>query len=118
MLLVVLGGSAFTRAQTTGSCTPSFPFQDGWLGADAAYSIPLPDVRSVWIFGDTLYGDKRIVVGNEPRMVRNSIGISRCNLRAIRREPTTTSFNFSPMPRRPTSPIFIWPVASKTAFSP
>src|SRR5689334_20141566 len=59
-------------------CTPAFPFRDGWWGADAAYSIPLPDRRSVWIFGDTLYGDKRVVVGNEPRMVRNSIGISRC----------------------------------------
>jgi hypothetical protein len=79
MLLVVLGGSVFTHAQTAGRCTPSFPFQDGWLGADAAYSIPLSDGRSVWIFGDTLYGDKRVVVGNEPRMVRNSIGISRCD---------------------------------------
>ena len=59
-------------------CTPHFPFQQQWLGADAAYSIPLPDGRSVWIFGDTLYGDKRVVVGNDPRMVRNSIGISRC----------------------------------------
>ena len=61
------------------NCTPSFPFKDSWWGADAAYSIPLPDGRSVWIFGDTLYGDRRVVEGNEPRMVRNSIGISTCN---------------------------------------
>jgi hypothetical protein len=59
-------------------CTPQFPFQQQWLGADAAYSIPLPDGRSVWIFGDTMYGDKRVVVGDDPRMVRNSIGVSRC----------------------------------------
>jgi hypothetical protein len=24
-------------------CTPSFPFKQSWWGADAAYSIPLPD---------------------------------------------------------------------------
>jgi hypothetical protein len=59
-------------------CTPTFPLNAPWLGADAAYSIPLPDGRSVWIFGDTLYGDKRVVNGKDPRMVRNSIGISSC----------------------------------------
>lgn len=31
------------RAETTARCLPSFPFRDGWLGADAAYSIPLSD---------------------------------------------------------------------------
>jgi Domain of unknown function (DUF4185) len=60
-------------------CTPSFPFKDSWWGADAAYSIPLSGGRSVWIFGDTLYGDKRVVEGKDPRMVRNSIGISTCS---------------------------------------
>ena len=64
------------------ACTPHFPLQLGqslgWLGADAAYSIPLPDGRDVWIFGDTLYGAKRIVNGDKPQMVRNSIGISTC----------------------------------------
>jgi len=60
-------------------CTPSFPFKDSWWGADAAYSIPLPDGRSVWIFGDTLYGDRRVVERSEPRMVRNSIGVSTCD---------------------------------------
>src|ERR1700685_3811109 len=67
------------RAEAAPHCIPSFPFQDGWWGADAAFSIPLPDGRSVWIFGDTLYGDHRVVTGNDPRMVRNTIGISRCS---------------------------------------
>lgn len=64
------------------ACTPSFPLEQGkplgWLGADAAYSIPMPDGRDVWIFGDTLYGKQRIVNGDTPQMVRNSIGISTC----------------------------------------
>ncbi len=71
--------SLHAQEKSTGDCTPSFPFKELWWGADAAYSIPLPDGRSVWIFGDTLYGEKRVVEGNEPRMVRNSIGISTCN---------------------------------------
>jgi hypothetical protein len=64
------------------ACSPAFPLQTGqplgWEGADAAYSIPLPDGRDVWIFGDTLYGPNRVVVGQEPRMVHNSLGISSC----------------------------------------
>jgi Domain of unknown function (DUF4185) len=65
------------------ACTPKFELQHGlplgWLGADAAYSIPLPDGRDVWIFGDTLYGEQRVVHENNPQMVRNSIGISTCD---------------------------------------
>ena len=32
-------------------------YGDGWTGADATYSIPLPDGRVVWIFGDTFLGE-------------------------------------------------------------
>jgi len=64
------------------ACTPQFPLQagqhDGWLGADAAYSIPLPSGLDAWIFGDTLYGRHRAVHGNAPVMVHNTIGISTC----------------------------------------
>lgn len=72
--------SGYARAST---CTPSFPLEKGkalgWNGADAAYSIPLPDGRDVWIFGDTLYGPNRDVQGHIPRQVHNSLGISRCD---------------------------------------
>ncbi|MGC2620237.1 MAG: DUF4185 domain-containing protein [Acidobacteriaceae bacterium] len=78
-LAIILCASA--RAQDA-RCTPSFPLQtgqaQGWLGADAAYSIPLKDGRDLWIFGDTLYGSHRVVEGNVPKMVRNSVGISTC----------------------------------------
>jgi hypothetical protein len=64
-------------------CRPVFLAEhdkpSGWLGADAAYSIPLGEDRSVWIFGDTLYGKRRVVKGNEPRMVHNTLGISTCD---------------------------------------
>ncbi len=71
--------SLHAQEKSTGDCVPSFPFKESWWGADAAYSIPLLDGRSVWIFGDTLYGDRRVVEASDPRMVRNSIGISTCS---------------------------------------
>jgi hypothetical protein len=72
--------STLSRASV---CTPSFPPEQnkelGWQGADAAYSIPLHDGRNIWIFGDTLYGKERVVRGNDPRMVHNSLGVSTCD---------------------------------------
>jgi hypothetical protein len=77
ILALLSGVSVFAQGRDS-ACTPSFPLRAPWLGADAAYSIPLPDRRDVWIFGDTLYGDKRLVTGEEPLMVHNSLGISTC----------------------------------------
>jgi len=72
-----------------GGCMPAFPLDPSWQGADAAYSIPLPDGRDIWIFGDTLYGEKRGLLPNgDPLMVRNSIGISTCTNMAKRNLPT------------------------------
>lgn len=79
LLIFSATGVASAGTQPHFDCTPSFPLRQPWFGADDAYSIPLPDGRDVWIFGDTLYGDKRLVTGDEPRMVHNSIGISTCN---------------------------------------
>ena len=82
LVCLMLAGASAWAASADSACTPKFPLEQGkpmgWLGADAAYSIPLPDGRDVWIFGDTLYGEKRVVRGNAPQMVRNSIGISTC----------------------------------------
>jgi hypothetical protein len=75
---VVCAGSGFAQSTPKFNCEPSFPFAEGWLGGDVAYSIPLTDGRDLWIFGDTLYGDSRKVVGDNPRMVRNAVGMSTC----------------------------------------
>lgn len=81
-LWVLLLCTSAWAASADAVCTPKFPLQtgvhNGWLGADAAYSIPQPDGWDVWIFGDTLYGTHRVVHGNDPVMVHNSIGISTC----------------------------------------
>ncbi|HEX4169191.1 MAG TPA: DUF4185 domain-containing protein [Bryobacteraceae bacterium] len=52
-----------------------FPYAHGWLGADAAYSIPLDRTSTVWLFGDTFIGARR-----EPStMIHNSIALRRCH---------------------------------------
>ncbi|HTR25375.1 MAG TPA: DUF4185 domain-containing protein [Terriglobales bacterium] len=78
LFLILLSAATFGAENQHFDCTPSFPFHQQWQGADAAYSIPLQDGRVVWIFGDTLYGNERLVNGEEPRMVHNTIGISTC----------------------------------------
>jgi hypothetical protein len=75
---VVCACSGFAQSAPRLNCEPSFPLAQGWLGADIAYSIPLEGGRDLWIFGDTLYGPERKVVDGDPRMVRNTIGISTC----------------------------------------
>lgn len=81
VLLLVVFGSLCNRALAS-VCTPSFPLQQpaplAWQGADAAYSVPLPGGRDVWIFGDTLYGPGRVVQGHDPRQVHNTLGLSTC----------------------------------------
>ncbi|UCE85443.1 MAG: DUF4185 domain-containing protein [Deltaproteobacteria bacterium] len=69
---------------------PDFPYRDGWLGGDAAYSVPLDAERSVWLFGDsfaaTRPGDGAAEPEAAPALRRsaaglvfgNSIAISRC----------------------------------------
>jgi hypothetical protein len=59
-------------------CWPAFPYRDGWLGADAAYSIPLSDSESVWLFGDTFVGEHGGTDRRGAAFVHNSIGVSRC----------------------------------------
>ena len=51
------------------NAVPATPFNklftrygDGWTGGDAVYSVPLPDGRIIWAFGDsfldTVYPDR------------------------------------------------------------
>ena len=57
-------------------CRPDFPYRDGWLGADAAYSVPLADGRSLWLFGDTFVGAEGARDRSGSAMISNSIALS------------------------------------------
>lgn len=54
-----------------------FASREGWLGADAIYSIPLPDQSWLWVFGDTLVGTIRDGRRHDVRMVNNSFARQR-----------------------------------------
>ena len=61
---------------------PDFPYSQGWLGADDAYSIPISPNHSLWLFGDTFVGTPKTQLRNQSKtMVRNSVGISVCRPR-------------------------------------
>jgi hypothetical protein len=74
----LVGVSSAQAPGPDSSCEPKFPFLGGWLGSDVGSSVRLPDGRDFWIFGDTLIGEKRVVTGNDPIMVRNTVGVSTC----------------------------------------
>jgi hypothetical protein len=59
-------------------CIPSFPYDDGWLGGDAAYSIRLSDTKSVWLFGDSFVGNPGQKTRSGSKMVSNTIAVSSC----------------------------------------
>ncbi len=61
-------------------CIPSFPYDRGWLGGDAAFSIPLSNERELWLFGDSFVSADRKQTQTRAgaAMVSNSIAISSC----------------------------------------
>lgn len=104
---------------------PSFPYRDGWLGGDAAYSVRLDAERTVWIFGDSfVWADAEPPAAEAPRqrteeqlLFGNTIAISTCTPDGsweieyhfgARGERRARSF-FAPPWSRDT-PHFYWPL--------
>ncbi|MGH7950950.1 MAG: hypothetical protein ACREFE_03380, partial [Limisphaerales bacterium] len=52
-----------------------FQKTNGWIGADAAFSIPLATNKTLWLFGDTFVGDVRDGKRVHARMIHSSIAI-------------------------------------------
>jgi Domain of unknown function (DUF4185) len=69
------------KASATRSSAPlAFSDQKGWLGADDAYSIPLGNGQSLWLFGDTFIGEKPDSLRTaKSGFIRNSVGITTCS---------------------------------------
>jgi hypothetical protein len=122
-LLLLFTGSASTQTYSFAAslkadqvpALPDFPFTQGWLGADDAYSISLGGNRSLWLFGDTFVADRDARVrGQFKVMVRNSVGISACapggscTMRYFWRKP------YTPKPRSffdtGTDELWYWPL--------
>lgn len=78
--LAIMSFPAAQDGKAGTGCKPSFPYKDGWLGGDAAYSVLLPDGRSLWLFGDSFVGDTSETKRSRAKeMVRNSIALSSCD---------------------------------------
>ena len=74
-------GQTPTSTQTGlhGPNSPYFPYVQGWLGADDAYSVPLGNGKILWLFGDTFVAMPPALKRDASLgFIRNSIAISSC----------------------------------------
>lgn len=57
-----------------------FNYQQGWLGADAAYSINLSKTKSLWLFGDSFINPSEPHATNRlgSKMIANSVALVDC----------------------------------------
>lgn len=92
--LFLLGSSGLLHSSQNAQ-TEILPYQQDWLGGDAAYSIPLGPGRSLWLFGDTYVGNENAKNRSQTTgFVRNSIRITDC-----RGKNCTTHYFWSNMHR-------------------
>ncbi len=68
-------------AQASPDWSSQFENTNGWIGSDAAYSIPLSDSKTLWLFGDTWIGEVRDGKRLHPKMINNSIALQSRNAR-------------------------------------
>ena len=54
-----------------------FQRTNGWIGADAAYSIPLSSNTTLWLFGDTFIGEIQNGRRTNAVMINNTLGLQR-----------------------------------------
>jgi hypothetical protein len=73
-------GSQTTPSSSTPTNAGYFPYQQGWLGADGAYSIPIGTGQSLWIFADTFVGPSTATSRAQANgFIHNSVAISTCS---------------------------------------
>ncbi|MGC2638671.1 MAG: hypothetical protein WA294_15925 [Acidobacteriaceae bacterium] len=73
-------GSLSVAPHTPPQSSGYFPYQQGWLGADGAYSIRLAANQSLWIFADTFVGPSTATSRTQANgFIHNSIALSTCS---------------------------------------
>jgi hypothetical protein len=91
-----------------------FPCQQGWLGADGAYSVPLGNGTSLWIFADTFVGPATATSRTQSNgFIHNSIAISTCASQSCSYQYYWTGMNTSNQ-----GPVFSVPGSSTDWFWP
>jgi hypothetical protein len=76
-LLMVLGCTAplAVKVDVLPGYEALFDNRKGWTGADGAYSLPLSDDSTLWLFGDTWLGDIRDGAHVNATIVNNTVAI-------------------------------------------
>jgi hypothetical protein len=102
------GGSHSTgTTTTTSSAGPQgmFPYAQGWLGADGAYSVSLGNNKSLWFFDDTFIGRASASSRTQSTgFIHNSVGLSTCSGMNC-----TFQYYWSGMNTASPGPIFVAP---------
>lgn len=97
----VPSGTAFPEADALFHQSPR------WLGSDAAYSIPLDDARTLWLFGDTFISTSDAHRRDESIMVSNTLAIQHgldpltARMSFAWREPNPAILRSDLLPRSP-----------------
>ncbi|MCI0704867.1 MAG: DUF4185 domain-containing protein, partial [Planctomycetia bacterium] len=63
------------KAEPDEKLNAKFRQTDGWVGADGAFSVPISDTRTLWLFSDTWVGTVRDGKRKDVKLVNNSIGV-------------------------------------------
>jgi hypothetical protein len=96
------------------SSAPYFPCQQGWLGGDSAYSVPLGNGTSLWIFGDTYVGPSSATSRTQSNgFVHNTIAISTCSAQSC-----SFRYYWNGMNTANQGPVFSVPGATSDWFWP
>ena len=91
-----------------------FPCQQGWLGADGAYSVPLGNGTSLWIFADTFVGAATATSRTQSNgFIHNSVAISTCSAQSCSYQYYWTGMNTNNQ-----GPVFSVPGSSTDWFWP
>lgn len=84
-LLLGLAACASTPPQLESlNCgAPDFPYREGWLGGDAAYSVPIGPDTTLWLFGDSFVASPAATATARDRvgahLIHNSIALATCS---------------------------------------
>jgi hypothetical protein len=76
------GSTSAAQPPVTSPPTTSswLPYQQGWLGADGAYSVPLGNGKSLWFFADTFIGAPAATSRTQATgFMHNTVGVSTCS---------------------------------------
>ena len=66
-------------AEPAAELNAKFRRTEGWVGADGAYSVPISDTKTLWLFSDTFVGSIRDGKRTGVAMVNNTVGIQEGN---------------------------------------